>query len=304
MEFKMLSKKELIRYMPSFRKLYSKCFSGEITDDEIYWRYINNPLKDILVNVAIENGEIVANYAVSPIKVNYKGNIINAGLSLNTMTDPDYRGKGLFVKLAEELYDHMKACGYKLVVGFPHYTSNRGFQEKLGWKNIYEIPMMEYRLAEDIIEEEANVIEVNQIRCFEDITKEKNINIVKDDKYIMWRYYENPSVKYHAIEDGGGFIIYKIHQNKINIVENKFVSRENMMSLVTKLIRHAKYIKKDTVTSWATINSVEHLVLQKLGFKNNFPIIYFGGVSLNEEVEDDIYDYRDWIIKLGDDNIF
>jgi predicted acetyltransferase len=55
--------------------------------------------------VAVDNGQIVANYSALPTIVVFGKRKLKTALSLNTMTDPEYAGKGLFITLANMLYE-------------------------------------------------------------------------------------------------------------------------------------------------------------------------------------------------------
>jgi len=54
-------------------------------------------------------------------------------LSLNTATDPDYQGKGLFTRLASMTYDLGAAEGFSCVFGVANANSTPGFIRKLGF---------------------------------------------------------------------------------------------------------------------------------------------------------------------------
>lgn len=108
MEFKFIDKNEYLKRISEFQKLFRSCFNREIPEKFLKWRYIDNPMKNMLVNTALENNKIIANYSVSPCKICINGNIEKAALSMTTMTHPNFRGKGLFPKLAKGLYERME----------------------------------------------------------------------------------------------------------------------------------------------------------------------------------------------------
>ena len=143
MELKALTKEELYERIQQFCDLYHSCFNDKIDATIIEQRYLQNPVGDLCMYIALENDSIIANYSVSPAMLQIGEKQIKCALSLNTMTHPDFVGKGLFVELAKRLYGDLKQQGYGMVYGFPNYISNRTFCTKLGWKDIYEIPTLE-----------------------------------------------------------------------------------------------------------------------------------------------------------------
>jgi GNAT superfamily N-acetyltransferase len=77
--------------------------------------------------------QAAAYYGVIPLIAQYNGQKILCAQSGDTMTHPEYRGKGLFVALAKETYSLCKAEGVHIVFGFPNQNSYPGFIRKLDW---------------------------------------------------------------------------------------------------------------------------------------------------------------------------
>lgn len=313
MDFIMANEDIFQSSMEQFGKLYEMCFPQKMSTEEIKWRYLDNPSKDILACFAIEKGEIVANYSVSPIRLLNDGKLIKAGLSLNTMTHPDFTGKGLFVKLASKVYAEMQEREYKLVFGFPNYISNRTFIQKLGWNDIHEIPMMELDITNWplIDQNEKNIVEdeeysLNYDKC---IAKRNKIMVYKPKEYMIWKYRKNPTNKYYnfVILDQESHvssrIVCKEYQNRVNIVDMYMRNENEAEALFRYAINWGKKRQKNLITLWCTLGSDEHIVLEKLGFRNSIPITYFGANVFSEGTLD-YYKYRNWEINLSDDNVF
>lgn len=74
-----------------------------------------------------------AYYGVFPIKISYENQTFIACQSGDTMTHPEHRGKGLFMKLADKTYENCTQENIAFVFGFTNSQSHRGFG-KLGWK--------------------------------------------------------------------------------------------------------------------------------------------------------------------------
>lgn len=303
---KMFDTEEFIQYVDKFENLYNSCFSCKTDKDKLLWRYINNPCKGIYVNVAIENKKIISNYAVSPILLDVEGRKVKAALSLNTMTHRDYRGKGLFVELANELYEKLENDGFEIVIGFPHYTSNRGFMEKLDWNCVYEIPTLELDLKN-----RANTTKkVDSINIANVINKYKSnnskVSIYKNEEVLKWRYLKNREFKYESIQYENSYLIFKEYKDILNLVDYSISKNEDFDKLIKGLIDLAMYRKKNKITTWFSCYDKKHLYLEKYGFCNKEPITYFGVKILNNFIGDENYilNYKNWDIKMGDDNIY
>lgn len=76
----------------------------------------------------------VAYYGVIPCYLHYKGKMILAAQSADTMTHPGYRYKGMFVELSKITFDLCRASGIRIIFGFPNQNSYHGAIHKLGWQ--------------------------------------------------------------------------------------------------------------------------------------------------------------------------
>lgn len=104
-----------------------------------------------------KNSLPAAYYGVFPVNFYYDDKIILAAQSGDTMTHPNHRRKGLFVKLANKTYDLAREKKVKFVFGFPVEASYRGFVKKLNWehynnikKYTFYIPTLPYSVIEKI----------------------------------------------------------------------------------------------------------------------------------------------------------
>lgn len=312
MEYILLNRQSFELYMEEFAQLYETCFGQKMTVKELQWRYLNNPYEEVLACIAVDKGRMVANYAASPMRIAKDGNVFKAALSLNTMTHPDYTGRGLFVELAETLYNSMRNNGYQMTIGFPNSISNRIFLTKLDWRDIYEIPTLKIKLQNLRIEDIGiSVIEDNEWKLdYEKLfcTNSELMQIQKSNKYLKWYYKNNAVKKYRncVLLDGDevlAVLVWKQYQNIINIVEYRYQTIENLEQLIKQFLMNINQIETDTVTTWGKLGGEEHLLFEKLGFYNDSPVTYFGGLFWDEGTKVG-HDYNAWKIFMADDNVY
>ncbi len=91
-----------------------------------------------------ESAEPAAFYAVFPCFITDGKTIALACQSGDSITNPKYQKKGLFVFLAERTYRLAESEGIKMVFGFPNQYSSHGLFDKADWNrfenfNDYEI---------------------------------------------------------------------------------------------------------------------------------------------------------------------
>lgn len=97
------------------------------------WLYKGSPAGNGRTLLADANGRIAAQYAIVPVWIKVGKQMITGAQSLDTMTHPDYRRRGLFETLAKEVYSSAAGVGIHIVYGFPNSLSSPGFINKLDW---------------------------------------------------------------------------------------------------------------------------------------------------------------------------
>ena len=309
MEIHIVKREELDKYAEGFCKLYKTSFKGDMDEKTFMQRYYDNPYKDVCMCLAIDDGKVIANYAVSPRRAMIDNQVVKCAQSINTVTHPQYQKKGIFIHIANILYDDLRSRGYKFIYGFANHISNRIFNSKLNWKTIYEVPTMTFDLEEREID---SVLKINKIfredkpnsdvYCSSDKDNKKYI-ICKTLPYIKWRYANSSEKKYvYIYTEKGSWCVFKKYQDIVNVVELHNKDIEDYEQLILWLI---EYIKKEglkRVTLWEPINTEEHIILEKIGFRNRYPIYTFSAMKLDPSFSSDIFDYRSWKLQLGDEN--
>lgn len=130
--------------------LFKACFDDNGSpkpEDLLRWQFFDVPQSglnvDFAIDVAAPDAAIVAAvYAVFPIQLRVGEQVLPAVQSIDTMTDARYRGRGLFVKLAEQVYARCQRDGKALVYGMPNTNSAHGFFTKLSWNALDPMPFV------------------------------------------------------------------------------------------------------------------------------------------------------------------
>ncbi|MFI5161107.1 MAG: hypothetical protein ACHQHN_07510 [Sphingobacteriales bacterium] len=85
--------------------------------------------------IAYDQGRVpIAYYGVIPCFIKYNDQLYLGAQSIDTMTHPRFRFKGLFVQLANLTYDLAMEEGISFIFGFPNQNSLHGFLVKLKWQ--------------------------------------------------------------------------------------------------------------------------------------------------------------------------
>lgn len=316
--------------------------------ERLNWMHFQNLLKEPLVSYAVaeKNKNVekaAALYAVFPVICKYYSEQVKATQSIDTITDINHRGKGLFINLAKDVYSMAFEKGYKFVYGFPNKNSAPGFFKKLGWKEICEVPFLikplrssyffksifKRKLIDFGISFPSNIklkvgYSVREIKTFDSafdyiwnqFSKNINISINRDSKYLNWRLVEKPDFTYFKKalffnENPVGFVIYSIeekHNGKIAYLldliylpeEEKHANK--LLKIALKEIREEKC---DLILAWCFKHSPNYNLIKGKGGFFTIPLklrpieLFFGANFFNEKNENN-YKTENWYISYLD----
>jgi hypothetical protein len=239
------------------------------------------------------------------------------------MTDPAYRGRGLFQQAARIAYAEMQRRGMQFVWGFPNSQIHRQRRRDLGWLTIAEIPMLRLKLSESS-PSKRRPRPAQPVRsigpAFDDLWRRlrdrHRLITRRDAAHLHWRYLANPGATYRILtldgRDGlAGYCVVKLYQNEFQIVDILADDDDTFADLVDSVVRIAKEENAPSVALWYNVHDLRHLLLESMGFTNDSPVTYLSGTSQfgERDPESDAgcpiwLDYRNWYITMGDSDVF
>jgi len=200
---------------------------SDLCDKEyLKWLYFENPIgKAIIVCARTKSSsQLVAIYIVNPVLYYFNGKAVKGGLSLNTFTRKEFRGKGLFPKLAQLCYQESLKEGLSYIIGFPNAASYPGFIKKLEFIDLgnvgYYIKVIspvgsvlkkvgikfQRRKEFSTIQKENIVIReimdddwLNLDLFLQKYKSNRKITNYRNNAYLKWRYKNHPSREYRII---------------------------------------------------------------------------------------------------------
>lgn len=273
----------------------------------INWQFLENPVGEQYVDIARdeEKNMTAAIYAIFPVKFKI-GNLVEVGSqSLDTMTDADYRGQGLFIKLANDVYQKASTDDVKLVYGFPNGNSIHGFSKKLEWHELDPVPFLikplktsyftkkikplswlpninlatKYSISDNfrIVENQEFPLEVNSV--WQEFSKHIKVSVQRDKEYLDWRYIQKPLQNYtilhiYHLDKYVGFIVYctkEKHGGKIGYIMELIYNPkfEEAGSTLMKTACNAIISENaDCILAWCMSHSPNFSAHKKTGFYN------------------------------------
>lgn len=103
------------------------------------WKHDTNRFGPSPMWVATDAGRIVAFRAFMRWEFVRGGAVLRAVRAVDTATDPDYQGRGLFRSLTMHGLDHVRAEGVDFVFNTPNSQSRPGYL-KMGWREVGRLP--------------------------------------------------------------------------------------------------------------------------------------------------------------------
>ncbi len=308
-------------------ELFLKAFGKPLSYQFWQWRFANNPfVTRPMISLMWEEETPAGHYAVSGTEICIDGEVHPFSLSGTTMTAPGYEGKGIFSTLALNLYDRVaKDYGIAGVMGFPNHKSHYALIKKIHWKDVNmltnfsipgikagvrEIPGM--RLITRFEQRHADFIyqSIGELGF--------SVFVNRSAAYLNWRYLDCPVQEYDCFEyidkkEIKGIIVTKSFDSfqypghkEVDMME-MFCEPEECV--IKDLLGGAGYFYTSKqvnilqINTWISIMDARHLIMEKLGFTNGAPLTFFCTKSFVPGT-DQIYDYRNWYLSLGDSDVF
>lgn len=285
---------------------YKKCFDDNNSPKDLEllkWQFFENGNKNYVdIEYDYEREKTAAIYATFSVPFKINGEVYIGSQSLDTITDVDYRGKGLFIKLAKSVYQKAQNEGLALVYGFPNGNSIHGFKSKLEWEVLDPVPFLIKPLKSSYFTTRISFLKFlpNVTLSFSTYNKSKKFNIVpsltfpeevnalweafsknikvavhREKEYLEWRYLSKPFESYKIIHCYNevnkylGFIVYTVkgkHGGKIAYIMELIYDLEVPQSgeeLMKYAINEIKKENADCVLSWCMQHSPNASVFSK-----------------------------------------
>ena len=109
---------------------------GDQRDCDFFtWKHDDNPFGSSPAWVAVEGGQIVGFRTFLRWELARGAERLRMVRAVDTATDPDYQGKGIFRRLTESAVEELASAGYDAVFNTPNNQSRPGYL-KMGWTEL------------------------------------------------------------------------------------------------------------------------------------------------------------------------
>lgn len=176
------------------RSLYRATKSRLRPIDYDRWRMYDTPWGDSPAVIALDGDVCAGLYIIWPCMLRLGEEDVLGAQSMDTMTHPDYRGRGLFTTLAEECFAIAARRGFEVVYGFPNESSYPGFVRRLNFDHAGDVGAWRYRrrtrLSRRVRGATAELGDVSELEpLLAEFLAERDVcRIRKDTTWLSWRY--------------------------------------------------------------------------------------------------------------------
>jgi len=302
--------------------LYKIAFGFKLSSEAWKWRYLNGLCKPI-VKLMFDDDKLIGHYAITPMPFSIKGENRKAAQAITLMVHPEYRKRGIFLKLAELTHKIAEENGIFAVYAFPFRNiSARGFFGKLGWCRSDTLKVFSTDDIQNIkLPNEVNIKEPDfddAYDVFWNVLK-KRFEIIQERSKDMlcWRIADCPKLnngfyKLMEIRDKSrllGYLIYKLYKNDKqvtgHIMEIFGYDSGHIEILLRAALAYSQLNNVKSVTCWIYDTHSFRFMFEKYGFTMSSTIIPFGGNIFNlMEGEAMKKCLESWHVSMIDSDIF
>jgi hypothetical protein len=305
--------------------LFEKAFGGRTCSEAYYrWRVLEHPSDKQLVELHYEDGALAAHYALCPSLSYYQGSDFLTALSLITMTDPAHAGKGLFPKLASRLYKRVEETfDVAMVYGFPNKNSHYGFVTKLGWHDVYILPMMKFEVKDKQVGSNF-FTEVSEVSSEFDslwlkVSRSSSVLFPnrRDSVFLKWRFLDHPENDYSIYkigdnEDLSGYVVLKSYINsknqpELDIVDYLISQEVDEREFLVNVSALATSMGYSSLNCWFPYSSGIYQAAEKLRWGPGEPLTYLGYRPGSLQLKDKINSLScasTWHITMADSDVY
>ncbi|MGH2636010.1 MAG: GNAT family N-acetyltransferase [Actinomycetota bacterium] len=200
------------------------------------WKHLENPFGRSFLLLAEDAGRVVGLRAFMRWRFESEGRVVTAARAVDTATDPEYQGRGIFTRLTLAALDALRD-EVDLIFNTPNEKSLPGYL-KMGWEVLGTVPVwvgvrrpirfargvgsigepnevppqipVSAPAASEVLEDEEGVASLLRLPG-----RDGRLSTPRDGAYLRWRYGAAPLLDYRAVrvsERGRlrGFAVFRV----------------------------------------------------------------------------------------------
>jgi len=296
MEVKITFRKAKKADIPHLIDLMNAYYKRKKTEQYFFWQYFNSVYPAVLI-IALADKKVIGIFGLQKRKLT---NSAALGQAIDLLVSSEWRGKGIFKRLAEKALNYFS--GIDAFCVFPNLQGKIACEKGLGWKTLGKINSLFLR---NKIKETVEVIKSYK-------PKQELIKFKYNSGIRKWRFEQNPVYKYSKVKiNSGKFAIVKIFKDSQakkcygDVVD--FGCNINDGLTLRKLFLEANlYLRKKgakVITTRALPDTHLHKIVKSLGFIEVPQERFFCLKVLNPKYQN-LYNFSKWHLVQADAEIY
>lgn len=280
------------------------------------WKYkhIDSPFGQSFILIAEENNKIIGVRALMQWQWQRGQQIFHSYRAVDTATDPNHQGRGIFKKLTLSAVDELKKNDAHFIFNTPNEKSRPGYL-KMGWEPAGKLlvslkpsytfwnwgrDLKDYSIKLEATENERTKLCSNWVKHLQDSSA---LFTPKSSHYLKWRYEQNFLQKYEVISTSSYYLAAYVKKRKfikeLRIAECIF--HETTSKEIFNVIAQLASKFGVHVISF----SPQLLKIKLNNYKGNFgPMLTLRDLNLSPVEKTDFLDVTTWQYSLGDLELF
>lgn len=121
--------------------LFNEVFKSDRDEEYWRWQYKDFPSGKPIICLAEEENKIIGQTTLFPNVINFKGEELLGGYSIDSMVKNEHRRQGIYLNLANQSYEKGFKKGIRFRYGFPILGALLGLTDRLGATIVDDIPI-------------------------------------------------------------------------------------------------------------------------------------------------------------------
>jgi GNAT superfamily N-acetyltransferase len=238
-----VSELQTIAYEPSRLDgvlwLFDRVYGEAPSREEFAWWFDRNPVGPRTVFLADDGGHVAGVLGASFYRAIVAGRETLAALPLWAVTDPDYRGRGIFQRLNAAVETAAREAGASLELGFTNPEAGPIYVSKLGWSDVHRLRIWARPLAGRGAAPDPHEVGEHEERAYRELAPRLSSHFVRDVAYLRWRYASSPRA-YTLVRSANGYAI--VGRKRVRGVRAAFVA-----DLVAPTLRETRALLRTCV---------------------------------------------------------
>jgi Acetyltransferase (GNAT) domain len=313
-----MNRSDFIESIPDIQRLFRSAFHREVPESYLTWRLAANLDSQPIVTIHKQSGQIAAHYASTPLTVNVRGQHKRATLSVLGMTDPNFRGQGLFKTVFRAHETELRQQGFAFTYGFPNRNSDPIFLTDLGWLPIYEIPNYYLDLARPqrirpsmgavVFDDRFDRFDYNAF-----VERDGLICQPRNNDFLRWRYAHNPVNSYSNLvaadsDDLAAYGVCKTYaangSRQLDLVDYFARDLPALESLMAAVCSYALDNDCLGINTWSPRHHFSHHYFNSIGFECQTPVTNMAFKSFDEGLTGCLRLFSNWWVTMGDSDVY